>query len=87
MPVFNSPPWIKLFLQVKSKGDESDGRRGVGQLLIAMRTHFVEVKGKNSIIGFTMSPSTVSLLVCVQYICNSYNMAMRYLPDICPTQK
>ena len=67
MPVFNSPPWIKLFLQGKSKDDISDGRHGVGQLLIAMLTHFVQVKGKNSIVGFTMSPSTVSLLVCVQY--------------------
>lgn len=60
-------------LQGKTKEDEEKGIHGVGQLLIAMVTQFVKNKGKNSLIGFTVSPSTVSLATwCPCVLCFLY---------------
>ena len=54
---------LNVYLQGKAKEDEDIGCHGIGQLLLAMLTHFVECNGRNSIVGFTLSPSCVSLLV------------------------
>lgn len=61
-------PVTNVYLQGKAKEDEDSGCHGIGQLLMAMLTHFVECNGRNSIVGFTLSPSYVSLYLCPQSV-------------------
>ena len=58
-------PVTNVYLQGKAKEDEDSGCHGIGQLLMAMLTHFVECNGRNSIVGFTLSPSYVSLYLYI----------------------
>ena len=50
-------------LQGKTQDDIDKGLHGVGQLLFAMLTHFINCGGENSIVGFAMSPSAVGLTI------------------------
>ena len=50
-----------LLLQGKSLEDEKRGGYGIDQLLVARLTCFIKNKGQMSIVGFTLSPTYVSV--------------------------